>query len=366
MPILKEYAESNDKDGYYVHAPISGRDHPLPLQTPEVTERIYRKSGYEPTEPGHNGGVQVPNELTWTLYNVGLHWTKSSGPQGNPSELGPDKLRDETGPELTEGDIDTILSFTEEYRGQYQTRVKDLREELGEESDDGSDNSGDSGGVIPVEELLTQASDEPSFADGVEKKLERWEPQSVVDDDHKPNNKIEELLSTHRSEYRKELVSVPELGKLFQIYTDHFWEVKTVRAVGSSEDDEKGLKVTFNNEDIPDIKGWSASDYRFTDDERDFKISIKVGGNRHFSFEIVDNYISNFDIGVGHESVGKFDLPSEDYWGYEVHDQDPSEIMHTLLVTISDLVPKLADFFEEIPDYSMESTDMTDHSIYLP
>lgn len=365
MPILKEYAESNDKDGYYVHAPISGRDHPLPLQTPVVTEKIYREIGYEPTEPGHDGGVHVPNELAWTLYNVGLHWTKSSGPQGDPSELDPDRLRDETGPELTDDDIDTILSFTEEYKGQYQSRVKDLREELGEESGGDSGASGGSGGVITVEELLGQTSDEPPFADDVEKKLESWEPQSVVDDDHEPDHKIGELLSTPRSEYREALASVPNLENLLQIYADHPWEVSTVRAVGSSPGDTNGLKVSFNTDDIPDINGWAASDYRYTEDERDFKISVSIG-SRDLRFEIVDNYISDFHIGIGQDSVGKFDLPPDDYWGYEVHNQNPNEIMHTLIVTISDLVPRLVDFFEEIPDYSMESTDMTDHSIYLP
>jgi len=64
MPILKEYARSNDKDSYYVHAPISGQSHPLPLQMPAVTEEIYRELGYEPEAPGPGGGVDVPNELT--------------------------------------------------------------------------------------------------------------------------------------------------------------------------------------------------------------------------------------------------------------------------------------------------------------
>jgi len=56
-------------------------------------------------------------------------------------------------------------------------------------------------------------------------------------------------------------------------------------------------------------------------------------GSRSYSFEISDNYISDFEITVAHGHVGKFDLPPDDFWGYEVENQDPNEIMHTLLRT---------------------------------
>ncbi|WP_226040357.1 hypothetical protein [Natrinema sp. DC36] len=69
MAVLKRYADSTPKDGYFVHAPFSDLPHPLPLQTPKITEEIYKELGY-----GH--GDNVPNELTWKLYDVGLHWTE--------------------------------------------------------------------------------------------------------------------------------------------------------------------------------------------------------------------------------------------------------------------------------------------------
>ncbi|XGI84693.1 hypothetical protein ACEU6E_10695 (plasmid) [Halorutilales archaeon Cl-col2-1] len=133
MPILKEYADSNEKNGYYVHAHISDRNHPLPLQTPKVTRKIYSELGYEPTKQGPNGGVQVPHDLTWTLYNVGLHWTENSASQGDPSELDSDNLRKAAQPDLTEEDIESILEFGEDYTGQYQSQVRDLLDEFSRE-----------------------------------------------------------------------------------------------------------------------------------------------------------------------------------------------------------------------------------------
>jgi hypothetical protein len=179
-------------------------------------------------------------------------------------------------------------------------------------------------------------SDDPSFGDDVEEKLERWEPEGIVDDPYDPESELMEFLSTSRSEYRDALGLVPELENLLQIYADHPWEVETAAATGSSEADENGLDVMFDTEDISNIDGWSVSDYRFTDDRRDFDISIDVDGDRHLTFGLVDNYISDFDIRVAQWSVGKFDLPPEDYWGYDVGDQDPNEMVHALIVTISD------------------------------
>lgn len=71
-------------------------------------------------------------------------------------------------------------------------------------------------------------------------------------------------------------------------------------------------------------------------------------GSRSYSFEISDNYISDFEITVAHGHVGKFDLPPDDFWGYEVENQDPNEIMHTLLSDCSHLLPIIAGFFDEI------------------
>lgn len=362
MPVLKEYADSNDKDGYYIHAPISGVSYPIPLQTPKVTEKIYQKLGYQPNKKGPDGGVNVPNELTWTLHNVGLHWTENSGPQGEPADLDLDRLREKTGPELTENDIETILTYAEEYKGQYQSRVKELREELSEKP--GTSSGGSS--ISTVEEVLKQLSDEPSFSDEVEEKLDQWEPQTIVDDDHEPENKFSGLISTPRSKHRESLASVPDLKQRLQEYEDHPWRVNHVRGEKpDTDEDSSALKVTFHTDNHSELKGWEATDYRGTSNERDFKVSTSVG-TRKYSFEITDNHISDFNTGVSHQSTGKFDLPPDDYWGYEVDNLDPNEIMHALVSDFSHVVPVLTEFFNKLPSYNLESTEMGDHSVYLP
>ena len=364
MPVLKEYADSNEKDGCYVHAYVYGMSHPLPLQTPEVTEKVYRELGYKPLKPGDGGGVDVPKHLTWTLYEVGLHWTGNSGPQEDASELDFDDFRDAAGPSLSEADVRTIRDFTEDYSGQYSSRVKELRAEFTEGS------SVESGGETSPSftELLQEMSADVSFSDEVEALLDDWQPENVKPDDHDPEE-AEGFLTqfyTTRSEYREGLDSIPELHTRFEEYRSHSWEVNSVKGVtADSDSDSRGLKLVFQLDDDSKLNEWEVADYRGTEDARDFMIAAGIG-SRSYSFEILDNYISDFEITVTHEHVGKFDLPPDDFWGYEVENQDPNEIMHTLLSDCSHLIPIIANVFDEIASYNLDSTDPGDHSIFLP
>jgi len=369
MPVLKEYADSNDKDGYYIHAPISGVSHPIPLQTPEVTEEIYRELGYEPIKKGPDGGVKVPNELTWTLHNVDLHWTKNSGPQGEPADLDLDRLRDEAGPELTENHIDTILSYAEEYRGQYQSRVKELREQFSDDTSVSTQPESGGGTVPSVEELLSEASEEPSFDDEVERLLEDWQPDGLKPDDYEPDEDdgfFSQYYTTH-SDYREKLDSVANLKTRLQEYEEHSWKVQTVSASSrNSGQEQNGLKISFQVDDDFELNGWTCRDYRGKGTDLDFKFSTGISSHRNYTFEIEDNYISDFDMTITHHSVGKFDIPPKDFWGYEVENQDPNEMMHTLITDFHHLIPVIEEFFDSLPSYRLESTDPGDHSVYLP
>jgi len=369
MPTLKEYADSNDKNGYYILAPISGVSHPIPLQTPEVTEEIYQEIGYQPIKKGPDGGVNVPNELTWTLHNVGLHWTENSGPQGEPADLDLDRLREKAGPELTKDDINTILELTEDYRGQYQSRVNDLREEFNEGSSKSTKPESGGGTVPSVEELLQSMSEETSLDDEVEELLEDWQPDGLKPDDYEPDEDdgFFSQYFTTRSEYREALDSVPNLKTRLQEYEDHPWKVQTVSASSRNSDEEQnGLKITFQIDDSSELNGWTCRDYRGTDDALDFEFSTGISSHRNYTFEIEDNYISDFDMGITHQSVGKFDIPPEDFWGYEVENQDPNEMMHTLITDFNHIIPVIEEFFDGHPSYELESTDPGDHSVYLP
>ncbi|WP_254768411.1 hypothetical protein [Salinilacihabitans rarus] len=364
MAVLKEYADSNERDGYYVHARVSGRSHPIPLQAPEVTEEIYRQIGYKPTRKGPSGGVQVPKDLTWTLYDVGLHWTEKSGPQGDPSDLDPDDLRDAAGPGLTEGDIAEILDFTQDYRGQYQSRVKNLREKFTDESGD------ESSGTTPpsITSLLEELSDKPSFSDDVEERLDAWEPESIKDDDYDPDEDggLFDLHYTTRSEYRESLSLVPDLQTRLQEYDDHPWEVAEVKAAsGDTSDDSNGLRVSFHTTGTPELNEWRIADYRGTGDGREFTISTGIG-SRSYEFEIEENFVSDFDMTITYESVGKFDIPPEDFWGYEVEEQNPNEMMHALIADFHHLITVIEEFFDGLTSFELESMNPSDYSVYLP
>jgi hypothetical protein len=369
VPVLKEYADSNDKCGYYVHAHVSGLSHPLPLQTPEVTEEIYRELGYEPIKPGDDGGVNVPKHLTWTLFDVALHWTENSGPQGDDSDLDFDDLREVAGLDLTTDDIEAILDLTEDYRGQYQSRVKELREEFSDDTGGSTDPESGGGSETALEELFEEFSDEPSFDQEVERMLENWQPNRLKPDDYDPDEHdgfFSQHYTTH-SEYREALDSVPDLKTRLQEYEEHPWEVQTVRAVsGNSEEDSNGLKIEFGIDDVSEINEWNCRDYRESIGTPDFKFSTGIGNHRSYTFEVEDNYISDFDMTITHEGVGKFDIQPEDFWGYEVENQDPNEMMHTLVTDFQHLISIIEKFFGGITSYDLESTEPGDHSVYLP
>lgn len=123
MPVLKKYSESYNKEGYYVHAPIDGASHPIPLQTPNVTAQIYRELGY-------GSGDQVPNELTWKLYSAGLHWTGSTGTQQRSADEIKDVISTGDSPNLANEQKESILSIIEAYTGQFETELYSLVDEL--------------------------------------------------------------------------------------------------------------------------------------------------------------------------------------------------------------------------------------------
>lgn len=366
MPVLKKYADSNKaKDGYYVHAPVSGRNHPIPLQTPNITEKIYRRIGYKPKKKGRDGGVHVPAELTWTLYDVGLHWTEKSGSQGDPSDLDPDTLGDAAGPNLTQDDIETILKFTREYRGQYQSRIKDLKKKFTDKSNKVSDEN------LPstFTELIKEYSNKPRFDDEVEELLDTWEPDSIKDDDYVPDEDEGPLNSsqdpTTRSEHLESLSHVPNLKTHLQEYEEHPWDIQSVTG-GST-----GLCITFRIDADSELKRWKIRDYRGTGNKRDFTIDTAIG-YRQYSFEIEESFISDFNTQISYHPAGKFDIPLEDFipvgeYLDEITGKESSnKIMHILIVDFHHLIPIIEEFFGGIASFELESIDPADHSVYPP
>ena len=335
VPILKEYAEGYKKDGNYVHAPISNLDHPLPLQTPEVTGAIYEELGYTP-------GDNVPNELTWRLYDVGLHWTESSGPQQNPEDLSADDLKDD-GPSLTETDIESIDSLLEDYRGQYSERVADLRKQLNQSSE-------------PESEFHSQTprsfKDLPEDVRGL---IDDWEPLNLID-----NPDGDGLIQTYRGDYRADIAACSDVAETVRQFDSHPWEVWRIR--GYSDADALEIELDTESEELNRL---SVVDYRAISDPRDFKLQLSIPEERFFEFAIKDGYIADFETGITFDRLGKFDLSQMDHWE-DRKDRKNTDMMHHVLVSdFMHLVPLIVEFFEQFDEYELASTKIEDHSVHL-
>lgn len=361
MAILKEYTRSSDKEGYYVHAQISGLNHPLPLQTPEVTAEIYRQLGYEPKEPGHNGGVNVPNELTWTLYDVGLHWTENSGPRGAPSDLDPEDIQGATGPSLSDSDKSTILSHIQDYKGQYKEEVNSLIERLEKKTDEnrGGENS------TTLKEIVESFNDSMTLNVEVKDTLRKWEPGSVVDDDHEFEHELGEVFRTTRSEHYHRLNQIPNLSQTVREFEEHPWEIDSATAYDWSSEGPNLLKIEFSEEPLPDNLQLSVIDFREADQDIDFKIQA-VLDERGSEFEIYDGYISDFGVRVNHTWFERLELPEESHWAYQVEELDRNKMVHSLVSDIARLIPIIEKFFDDWDNYNLESTKLGEHSIYWP
>lgn len=145
MPVLKSYADDSGKSGYYVHAPVSNRDSPITLQATDTAAQIYRWLGYDPDERG-DGNVAVPNELTWKLYVVGLHWTESE--LSRSVSGGESTWSSDDGPRLTAADVEAVEAFLSSYEGGAREELEDLLEKL-RDGDPAESHSGPIDGRTP-------------------------------------------------------------------------------------------------------------------------------------------------------------------------------------------------------------------------
>lgn len=342
MPVLKKYSDSYEKNGYYVHAPISDLDFPLPLQTPTITANIYRELGY-----GHLDNV--PNELTWKMYDVGLHWTENSGPRDTPDELSVDDLVDD-GPALTGSDIEKIDSLINGYEGEHQERVKNLQEQL----------EPDSNGNNPTSSPTPQQSFE-GLSEETRRLIDEWEPSTVA-----AEGKGGSLFSINRHEFRKDIAAVSELATTLQDFDEHPMAVSHITTTTVSDDSEDVIRVEFETDSPQDIRNWTVADTRPASIPQDFQVRLRMKGDRSYSFNIIDGYIGEFNVGMGYGDVGKFDLPDRSNWLYEVEDLNKDEVHHALLSDFMMVVPQVSQFFVEAPFYAFEPVDSDKHLVKIP
>lgn len=128
MPVLHKYSQNYDKSGYYVKVNWSA-PHPYPLQTPAITEQIYRELGFKP-------GDKVPNELTSRLFNAGLHWTEGNGTGDPQKQTGIDPITNADLPELDRDQLESVYDLLENIEGKVDGQdvdagsVRELKSQL--------------------------------------------------------------------------------------------------------------------------------------------------------------------------------------------------------------------------------------------
>jgi len=78
MARLYEYADSNDKSGYFLW---DGSDEGnVTFQVTPLAERLLDRLGFEPGTVNQQRGPRLPNQLQWALYETGLIYTGGSEP----------------------------------------------------------------------------------------------------------------------------------------------------------------------------------------------------------------------------------------------------------------------------------------------
>lgn len=174
MPVFHKYSSNYHKSGYYVNVNWSA-PHPYPLQTPAITEQIYREFGFEP-------GDNVPNELTSRLFNAGLHWTEGNG-TGNPQQqtnLNP--ISDADFPELDLDQLNSVYELLESVENDVEGQtvntgsIDELRSQLDKLRN--QSNSGRS--TIDVEDAPDQIA--PLISDILGEEVDQKEADRLQDE----------------------------------------------------------------------------------------------------------------------------------------------------------------------------------------
>jgi len=157
MPVLHKYNSAYHKSGYYVKVNWSA-PHPYPLQTPIITERIYRELGFEAED-------EVPNELTSRLFNAGLHWTEGSGAGDPQKQTDLDSISDANLPDVDPGQLEKVYTLLaeEEFSLDGQTvndgSLNELKSELNQLRE-AENNSQEGPGPSCPDQIISDLRDE--------------------------------------------------------------------------------------------------------------------------------------------------------------------------------------------------------------
>lgn len=123
MARLYEYADSNDKSGYFLRGGTS--DSNYTMRATDLGRRLFDRLDYDPGVVNKERGPRVPPQLQWAMYDAGLLETSGSEPTG----AGIDGKYDAEDIEVTEEVIAKIESFIHE-EGSDRTEIQELAELL--------------------------------------------------------------------------------------------------------------------------------------------------------------------------------------------------------------------------------------------
>lgn len=165
MPVFHKYSSDYHKSGYYVNVNWSA-PHPYPLQTPAITEQIYREFGFEP-------GDNVPNELTSRLFNAGLHWTEGNGTGDPQQQTNLNPISDADFPELDLDQLNGVYELLDRVEGNIEGQTVDTGsiDELRSQLDKLRKKSNSGRSTIDVEDAPDQIA--PLISDILEEEVDQ-------------------------------------------------------------------------------------------------------------------------------------------------------------------------------------------------
>lgn len=123
MARLYEYADSNQKTGYFLRGGTNGGNYTMSVT--KLGEQLFDQLDYNPGTVNVERGPRIPSQLQWAMYNVGLLETGENDPSGT----GFDDKFDVGDSEITE----ELLVKLEEFilsEGTDHTKIKELADIL--------------------------------------------------------------------------------------------------------------------------------------------------------------------------------------------------------------------------------------------
>lgn len=105
MARLYEYADSNDRSGYFLRGGSS--DGNYTMRATELGRRLLDRLGYKPGTVNAERGPRIPPQLQWAMYDVGLLMTGGDEPSG----AGFDGELNAEDAEITEAQMEELEAF---------------------------------------------------------------------------------------------------------------------------------------------------------------------------------------------------------------------------------------------------------------